>query len=87
MNKYLEYIWGILAVLTLFAFLLGYLKIISTFFVAVLLGTTFIKGQLVIDYFMGLKNVSLKYRIIPTIWLGVVITLIGVAYYMPISGS
>ena len=85
MKKYLELVWAILAILTLFAYLLGYLKIISTFFVAVLLGTTFIKGQLVIDYFMGLKNVSWKYRIIPTLWLSIIITLIAVAYYLPIS--
>ena len=87
MKKYLEYIWATLASLTLFAFLLGYLKIISTFFVAVLLFTTFIKGQLVIDYFMGLKNVSWKYRIIPSLWLSIVITLIAVAYYLPIAPS
>jgi len=85
MKKYLELVWIILATLTLFAFLLGYLKIISTFFVAVLLFTTFIKGQLVIDYFMGLKNVSWKYRIIPTLWLSIVIILIAVAYYLPLS--
>ncbi len=87
MKKYLELVWAILATLTLFAFLLGYLKIISTFFVAVLLFTTFIKGQLVIDYFMGLKNVSWKYRIVPTLWLSIVITLIAVAYYLPSSSS
>jgi uncharacterized membrane protein YecN with MAPEG domain len=83
MKKYLEYIWATLALLTLFAYLLGYLKIISTFFVAVLLGTTFIKGTLVIEYFMGLHNVKWRYRVIPTIWLAMIISLIGVAYYLP----
>ncbi len=87
MKKYLEFVWAILAILTVFAYLLGYLKIISTFFVAVLLFTTFIKGQLVIDYFMGLKDVRLRYRIIPTLWLSIIITLIGVAYYLPIAPS
>jgi cytochrome c oxidase subunit IV len=87
MKRYLELVWAILAILTVFAYLLGYLKIISTFFVAVLLGTTFIKGQLVIDYFMGLKDVRLRYRIIPTLWLSIIITLIGVAYYLPIAPS
>jgi len=84
MKKYLELVWIILATLTLFAFLLGYLKIISTSFVAILLFTTFIKGQLVIDYFMGLKNVRLFYRLIPLVWLSIVIVLIGVAYYLPV---
>ena len=83
MKKHLEFIWIILASLTLFAYLLGYLKIISTFFVAILLFTTFVKGALVIDYFMGLKEVSIKYRIIPILWLFIVIVLITTAYYLP----
>lgn len=87
MKKYLEFVWAILAILTVFAYLLGYLKIISTFFVAVLLGTTFIKGTLVIEYFMGLHSVNWKYRMIPTLWLAIVVSLIGVAYYLPITPS
>ena len=84
MKKYLEYVWVILIVLTVFAFLLGYLKYVSTALVAVLLITTFLKGALVTDYFMGLKDVKLKYRLIPVVWLLVVISLIAVAYYLPI---
>ncbi len=85
MKRILEVIWVVLVILTIFAYLLGYLKYISTTLVAVLLLTTFIKGQLVIDYFMGLKDVKLKYRLIPTLWLGVVISLIAVAYYLPVT--
>ncbi len=85
MKKTLEVIWIVLIILTIFAYLLGYLKYVSTSLVAVLLVTTFIKGQLVIDYFMGLKDVQLKYRLIPAIWLGVVISLIAVAYYLPLT--
>ncbi len=70
-----------LLILTLFAFLSGWLGFISSGVVAVLLVTTFVKGQLVIDYFMGLKDIQTKYRIIPTIWLGFVLVFIGVAYY------
>ena len=84
MKKYLEYVWVILIVLTVFAFLLGYLKYVSTALVAVLLITTFLKGALVTDYFMGLKDVNLKYRLIPILWLLVVISLIAVAYYLPV---
>jgi cytochrome c oxidase subunit IV len=83
-KRILEYVWIMLVILTLFAYLLGYLKLISTTLVAVLLATTFIKGALVSDYFMGLKNVQLKYRMIPIIWLGVIILLISTAYYLPI---
>jgi len=71
-----------LVLLTLFAFLSGWLKLISSGVIAVLLVTTFIKGQLIIDYFMGLKEVQFKYRVIPTVWLSVVLIFIGVAYYM-----
>jgi hypothetical protein len=53
----------------------------NSLFVGLLLLTTFIKGQLVIDHFMGLKEVQLKYRIIPTLWLIVILLLIGSAYY------
>ena len=84
MKKTLEIVWVILVLLSAFAYLLGYLKIISTFFVAILLLSTFIKGKLVIDYFMKLKNISFKYRFIPIIWLGIVISLIMIAYYLPI---
>ena len=85
MKRILEVVWIVLVVLTIFAYLVGYLKYVSTALVAVLLVTTFIKGQLVIDYFMGLKYVQLKYRLIPAIWLGVVISLIAVAYYLPVT--
>jgi hypothetical protein len=82
MKKTLEIVWIVLVVLTVFAYLLGYLKLIDTALVGVLLFTTFVKGALVSDYFMGLKNVSRGYRLIPIIWLIVVLSLIGVAYYL-----
>ena len=85
MKRILEVVWGFLVILTIFAYLLGYLKYVNASLVAVLLVTTFIKGQLVIDYFMGLKDVKLKYRLIPTIWLSIVISLIAVAYYLPVA--
>jgi len=79
----IQYIWLILIALTLFAFLLGWLELMSSVMVIILLITTFIKGQLVIDYFMGLKNTHLKYRLIPTLWLTVVVSLIALAYFFP----
>jgi len=81
MKRTFETVWLILVTLTIFAFLLGYLKYISTPLVAILLATTFIKALLVIDYFMDLRNVRLKYRLIPIIWLSVTVSLITVAYY------
>jgi len=75
-------IYIILSLLTLLAFIFGWFKLVNATIVAILLITTFIKGQLIIDYFMGLKDVQFKYRIIPTIWLGFVLIFIGIAYYM-----
>ncbi len=82
MKRAVEGVWIVLIGFTIFAYLLGELKLVSAFMVGVLLVTTFIKGQLVIDYFMGLKDVSLKYRLIPTIWLSLIISLIAVSYYI-----
>jgi len=80
-NKKVKIVWIILIFFTIFAYLLGKLALINTLLVGVLLFTTFIKGQLVIDYFMGLKNVSYKYRFIPTLWLVLILSLVAVAYY------
>jgi hypothetical protein len=86
-KKVLEYIWIVLVILTVFAYLLGYLKLINTSLVMILLVTTFIKGQLVADYFMGLKTVQTKYRLLPTVWLVIVLSLIAVAYYLPVAST
>ncbi|MDD2367825.1 cytochrome C oxidase subunit IV family protein [Sulfuricurvum sp.] len=85
MKKNVEVIWLVLILLSIFAFLLGYLKLVNSSLVTALLVSTFIKGQLVVDYFMGLKEVKFKYRIIPTLWLSVVLSLVAVAYYIPVG--
>lgn len=81
----ISFIWIILLLLTLFSFLVGWFKVTNNFFMFLLLVTTFFKGQLVIDYFMELSIVRLKYRLIPIIWLVIVLALIGLAYYFPVS--
>ncbi len=84
MNKFTK-IWILLVLLTLFAFSLGWLKLLSLGSLALLLVTTFIKGQLIIDYFMELREVKGKYRFIPMLWLLVTLTLVALAYYIPIE--
>jgi len=81
MIKKTEVIWIVLIIFTIFAYLLGRLELISSALVGVLLVTTFIKGQLIIDYFMGMKNVAFVYRVIPMLWLVGVIASIAFAYY------
>ena len=77
-------IWITLILLTLFAFLLGWMELVNSMIVGLLLITTSVKGQLVIDYFMGLKGVELKYRLIPSVWLILVISAIALFYYCPV---
>ncbi len=74
-------IWIVLLFLTLFAFLLGWFHNINNFSVCILLITTLLKGHLVIEHFMGLSGVQLKYRFIPTMWLGTVLFFVAVTYY------
>ncbi len=76
-------IWVVLVFLSMFAFFTGYLREVSALLVGILLISTFIKGYLVIEYFMGLKNITFKYRIIPTLWLLSVLSAIAIAYYLP----
>jgi hypothetical protein len=85
MKYKLELIWLSLILFSLFAYLIGKLEHFSSIFSILLLLGTLLKGQLIIDYFMGLKSVQLKYRLIPMLWLGVIIILIAVAYYLPYS--
>lgn len=85
MKLYAEDIFIILAVLSFSAFLVGYLDLFSGFFAILLVISTFVKGQLISDYFMDLKEVVYKYRLIPALWLVVVLSLIAIAYMLPVS--
>ncbi len=76
-------IYIVLFLLTALTLFLGSSKTFTFTFIIVVLITTFIKGQLIIDYFMGLKNVDLKYRLFVSIWLVLIVTLIGISYFFP----
>ncbi len=56
-SKKLTIIWIILIALTLSSALIGYLELSGLYIVAIVLLTVVIKGQMIIDYYMGLKNV------------------------------
>jgi len=84
MKYKLEFIWLSLVALSLFAYVMGQVAYFPKLFSILLLLGTLVKGQLVIDYFMGLGEVRLRYRLIPTMWLVLVISLISVAYYLPL---
>ncbi|MGD9625689.1 MAG: cytochrome C oxidase subunit IV family protein [Arcobacter sp.] len=78
----LKTIWIFLVFLTTLTFILGKIEFSSYIFISLLLLTTFIKGQLVIDFFMDLKYVSSKYRLIVILWLFTVIVLIGLIFFI-----
>jgi cytochrome c oxidase subunit IV len=73
-------IWLILMALTLVAFGVGKLELTGTTVVALILASTFIKAQLVADYFMGLKFARPVWRIIMTSWIVIVCAGIGLAW-------
>ena len=75
-------VWGMLLVLTLAVLLVGQAGAEGPLVVALLLITTLVKTQLVADYFMGLKQTGLLWRVIVTVYLLIVISMIGLAYWL-----
>ena len=74
--------WLILVSLTSFTFLIGWNEMVNNSVVGVLLVVTFIKGQLVSDYFMELKHTKKIWRIVPIIWLILILGSIALTYYL-----
>ena len=64
-----------LIALTCLAFLIGLTEVSNSWFVAVLLLSTFIKGKMIIDYFMGMNEYVSRWNNFPTLWLGLVILM------------
>ena len=71
MQKYITLIiWILLISLTLFAYFASIKSL--------LLLSTFIKGKLVLDYFMGYAKMPKRWKNFPTIWLGVVLGVVWI---------
>ena len=81
MDKFTK-IYIALVLFTIFTFSLGWFELLSKLAIGMLLITTFIKGHLVIEYFMGLNEVEGKHRYIASVWLAVIILFIGLGYYI-----
>ena len=77
--------WLILMVLTVAMLAVGKAGLGGAGIVTLLLLSTLVKTQLVADYFMGLKRASLLWRAIVTVYLLLVISLIGLAYWISLS--
>ena len=80
-NRKALYVWLALVLLTLVTYAVGKLGYGGMSVVAMLLLSVSIKGQLVIDYFMGLAQVRSRWKWVVTVWLLSVVLLIGLAYW------
>jgi len=76
------FVWLLLILLTVFAFMVGKFELGGITIVSAILLSTLLKGQMVIDYFMGLHQVRWRWRIILYSWLVLIIGLIGLAYWL-----
>jgi len=75
-------VWLILLVLTAITWFAGESGMSGPGTVALVMGLAFVKGQLVADRFMALKGVVGKFRWPVTIWLVLVCSAIGFAYWL-----
>ena len=74
-------IYLMLISLTFLAFLIGLTEVSSAWFVVILLLSTFVKGKIIIDYFMGMNVYEFRWNNFPTLWLGLVVLLIVSFYF------
>jgi heme/copper-type cytochrome/quinol oxidase subunit 4 len=75
-------IYLILIILTFLAFFIGLTEVSSAWFVVVLLLSTFIKGKMIIDYFMGMNEYESRWNNFPTLWLGLVVLVTVGIYFL-----
>ncbi|HHJ18034.1 MAG TPA: hypothetical protein ENJ80_15215 [Gammaproteobacteria bacterium] len=78
------FVWLILVLLTLATYAVGRLGYGGVTVVVMLLASISLKGQLIIDYFMGLAQVRSRWKWVVTGWLASVVALIGMAYWISI---
>lgn len=73
--------WLVLCALTLITWAIGRAGYAGPLVVGLLLLSVMIKGQVVIDVFMGLRGVRGPWRWLVSGWLVAVLSLIGMAYW------
>lgn len=77
--------WLVLMGLTLALLAVGKAGVGGVGVMTLVLLSTLVKTQLVADYFMGLKKTRLLWRAIVSIYLLLVISMIGLAYWLSLS--
>ncbi len=81
-SKKLTIIWVILIALTLTTAYIGYLELSGLYIVGFILLTVTIKGQLIIDHYIGLKNVRGFWRLAMLGFVYVIPGIILTGYYL-----
>lgn len=75
-------LWILMLALTLGSFIAARSGVDGAVLVALLLLTAFIKGHIIVDYFMQLKWAGLMWRVITLTWLSLVLVLIALLYFL-----
>lgn len=78
-------VWLLMIGLTLAVLAVGQAGLGGIWVVALLLLSTLLKTQLVADYFMALKYSRPLWRIIITVYLVIIVSMIGLAYWLGAS--
>ncbi len=81
-TKQLTIIWAVLIALTISTAYVGFLELSGLAIVGFLLLTVTIKGQLIIDYYIGLKNVRGFWRLAMLGFVYVIPVIIFAGYYL-----
>ncbi len=79
------WVWLMLMVLTLMVLAVAETGLGGRYIVSLLIVSMLVKTQIVADYFMGLKRVRLRWRLIVSGYLLVVMSMIGLAYQLSLS--
>ena len=74
------FIWLVLMGLTLLMFSQAQSGFEKPVFVTLLLATSWFKGQMIIDHFMGLRRVALLWRLLISFWLILILVIIASVY-------
>ena len=75
-------VWLLLMVLTLTSLALGQSRVGGVTLMVSVLGISLLKGQLIVDHFMGLRRVRLLWRILMLVYRALVGGLSAVAYLL-----
>ncbi|VAX14190.1 hypothetical protein MNBD_GAMMA24-2674 [hydrothermal vent metagenome] len=79
------WVWLLLMALTLMILAVAETGMSGGYIVSLLIISMLVKTQIVADYFMGLKRVRLRWRLIVSAYLLVVMSMIGLAYQLSVS--